>query len=208
MHEQVAFKLAAVAVAAVEGTRIQSGPKPESAMGVMTRDLLVLHPSGRLALHAGAQQLCTLSVQPPRPLALDAYAALLHSHTGTGAYWVSGPPALLKTSWVACSAWERQGLGASQRAYVDHLSRQMLASYVNISNWHATLQATGHQSPSQISLCSKRPRVAMRLSMVDCVVLLVASTCYAPISLMGMRGCNTTKTLVLNRDCWAAAHNH
>ena len=119
-----------------------------------------------------------------------------------------GPPALLKISWVACSAWECQGLGASQRAYVDHLSRQMLASYVNNSNWHAALQATGYQSPSHISLHSKWPRVAMRLSIKDCVVLLVASTCYGLISLMGMRGSNTTKPLFFNRDFWAAANNH
>lgn len=56
---QVAFTLSAAAVVAVKATCA------DKESGLPARDLLVLHPRGRLALYAGARHVCDVSVRAP-----------------------------------------------------------------------------------------------------------------------------------------------
>ena len=63
---QVAFHLSAAALATVQATRTSFDAQPP------TRDILVLHPRGRLSLYVGAYHVCDVSVRAPGPPDQDA----------------------------------------------------------------------------------------------------------------------------------------
>jgi hypothetical protein len=66
---QMAFSFDALAVAALRATRRGATP-----LGQPARDILILHPTRRLSLCAGARLLCSVSVALPPLLALSPYA--------------------------------------------------------------------------------------------------------------------------------------
>ena len=70
---QVAFTLSAAAVVAVKATRA------DTDSGLPARDLLVLHPRGRLALYAGARHVCDVSVRAPAAPQAGAAQSLVRS---------------------------------------------------------------------------------------------------------------------------------
>jgi hypothetical protein len=58
---QVVFTLSAAAVTTLQATRANPDAQPPA------RDILVLHPRGRLSLYVGAHQICHVSVRAPGP---------------------------------------------------------------------------------------------------------------------------------------------
>lgn len=73
------FTLDAVAVAAVESTRkraVCGGPRsPEGpSLGHPARDILLLHPTGRLSLCIGSRHVCNVAVNLRDPGRLARYA--------------------------------------------------------------------------------------------------------------------------------------
>ena len=69
----MAFTLSAAAVVAVKATRADTGA------GLPARDLLVLHPRGRLALYVGARHVCGVSVRAPAAPQAGAAQSLIRS---------------------------------------------------------------------------------------------------------------------------------
>ena len=70
---QVAFTLSAAAVVAVKATRA------DTDSGLPARDLIVLHPRGRLALYAGARHVCDVFVRAPAAPQAGAAQSLIRS---------------------------------------------------------------------------------------------------------------------------------
>ncbi len=62
---QVAFTISAAAVAAIQATRAAAEGQPPA------RDILVLHPRGRLSLYIGARHVCDVSVRASAPPNMD-----------------------------------------------------------------------------------------------------------------------------------------
>ncbi|KAL4443950.1 hypothetical protein ABPG75_011687 [Micractinium tetrahymenae] len=87
---EVAFTLPALAVAAVEAAlhTHRAGEHQQGGQAPPPRDLLVLHPDGRLSLHVGWRRLCTVALpgdSTAGTAGTAAYAQLLgHGHDGHG----------------------------------------------------------------------------------------------------------------------------
>ena len=62
---QVAFTVSAAAIAALQATRAAAAGQPPA------RDILVLHPRGRLSLYVGARHVCDVSVRATAPPNMD-----------------------------------------------------------------------------------------------------------------------------------------
>ena len=76
---QVGFTLDAVAAAAVESTRKRGprgGPRPPGgpSPGPPARDILLLHPTGRLSLYIGSRHVCNVAVNVRDPGRVARYA--------------------------------------------------------------------------------------------------------------------------------------
>jgi len=72
---QVAFSVDAIAAAAVQSTRAPLDTAAHTAMPL--RDILILHPTGRLSLYIGSRHVCNVAVCPePDAAGPDPYAAL------------------------------------------------------------------------------------------------------------------------------------
>ena len=92
---QVAFTASAAAIAAVRATRAAApGQSP-------ARDILLLHPRGRLSLHIGARHICDVSVRASDASVADGPLSRLLPVAPAG---VSVPGLLQQDSVAACSA--------------------------------------------------------------------------------------------------------
>jgi hypothetical protein len=76
---EVAFTLPALAAAAVTATLRCGDERQDGGAAPPPRDLLLLQPDGRLALHAGRRLLCTVGLPSGDGAAAAAYAQLLRS---------------------------------------------------------------------------------------------------------------------------------
>ena len=98
---EVAFSLSAVSVAAVAATR---GGRQQGSHGVGPRDLLLLHPDGRLALYVGSRFVCNVAISSCGSTMLARYGRLLRLPTPVGQSSMDGE-LLPNQSQLSGSRW-------------------------------------------------------------------------------------------------------